>query len=216
MIRAAIFDLDGVIVDTAKYHYLAWKRLANELGFDFTEQDNEQLKGVSRMASLEILLNIGNIKNLSQQEKEKLAQKKNDWYVDYIAQITPLEILPGFLDLFKFLKSNHIKVAVGSASKNARTILSKIGLINLFDTVVDGNRITKAKPDPQVFTKAADDMDIPYNLCVVFEDAEAGIEAAINAGMKCVGIGTPILLRKANIVVQSLDQLDFNEVINLC
>ncbi len=215
MIKAVIFDLDGVIVDTAKYHFLAWKRLAEELGFDFTEQHNERLKGVSRMESLDILLSVGGINNLSEQEKVNLAEKKNNWYVSYIQHIRPNEILPGFLPLLAYLKARQIKVAVGSASKNAKTILERLQLISEFDTIVDGTRIEKAKPDPQVFTLAADDMNVKYSDCVVVEDAEAGIEAAIRAGMKCIGVGDAHILGKANIVVPSLDLLDYNTLIML-
>lgn len=215
MIQGVIFDLDGVIVDTAKYHFLAWKRLAAELGFDFTEEHNERLKGVSRMASLEILLSVGGIQHLSDAEKQQLAEKKNRWYVAYIEEITPSEILPGFLPLLDFLKNHQVKVAVGSASKNARTILTRLQLLDRFDALVDGNRITEAKPDPQVFMLAADELGVPYHSCVVVEDAEAGIEAARRAGMKCIGIGSPAILGKADIVVQSLDQLNFNELLNL-
>ncbi len=215
MIKAVIFDLDGVIVDTAKYHYLAWKRLASELGFNFSEEDNERLKGVSRMESLEILLKVGKINHLTNVEKIKLADKKNKWYVEYISNISPSEILPGFLPFLYFLKDNNVKVAVGSASKNARTILSNIGIIEAFDTIVDGNRISKAKPDPQVFTLAANDLGIPYSSCVVIEDAEAGVEAAKNAGMKCIGLGNPQLLHKADVVIQSLKELNYSDVLNM-
>ena len=207
MIQAAIFDLDGVIVDTAKYHYLAWKRLAAELGFDFTEKDNEKLKGVSRMKSLEILLSIGKINNLLEEEKEILANKKNNWYVEYISKIGPEEILPGSLEIIGFLKSNSIKIGLGSASKNAITIIKNIKLFHAFDSIVDGNKINKAKPDPQVFMLVADELNVSYNKSVVFEDAEAGIEAALNAGMKCVGIGNKEILGKADIIVPSLDKL---------
>lgn len=215
MIQGVIFDLDGVIVDTAKYHFLAWKRLAAELGFDFTEEHNERLKGVSRMASLEILLSVGGIQHLSDDEKHRLAERKNQWYVEYIEKLTPSEILPGFLSLLDFLKNHEVKVAVGSASKNARTILSGLGLLDRFDALVDGNRITEAKPDPQVFVLAADDMGVPYHACVVVEDAEAGIEAARRAGMICIGVGNPAILGNADIVVQSLEQLNFNELLHL-
>ncbi|MCX7986593.1 MAG: beta-phosphoglucomutase [Bacteroidales bacterium] len=215
MTKAVIFDLDGVIVDTAKYHYLAWKRLANELGFEFTEHHNERLKGVSRMASLEILLSVGEITDLTEEEKIKLAEKKNQWYVEYIEKITPDEILPGFLPLLDYLKTKSVKTAVGSASKNAGTILSRLGLLGKFDALVDGNRITKAKPDPEVFTLAADDLGVSYKSCVVIEDAEAGIEAALRAGMKCIGIGNPAILSKANRVVASLTEIDYSEILNM-
>jgi beta-phosphoglucomutase len=215
MLKACIFDLDGVIVDTAKYHYLAWKRLADELGFYFSEEHNERLKGVSRMDSLEILLSVGKITNKTQEEKEALATRKNNWYVEYISQITPEEILPGSLELIGYLKTKDIKIALGSASKNARSILKGIKLERAFDSIVDGTRISKAKPDPQVFTTGADDLGVKYAECIVFEDAEAGIEAAIRAGMKSIGIGSPVQLGKANLVVPGLDKLKFETLFEI-
>lgn len=202
-VQACIFDLDGVIVDTAKYHYLAWKRLAKELGFDFTIEDNERLKGVSRMDSLNILLSIGGIE-LPLEEKEALANKKNLWYVDYISKLAEDEILPGVLDFFQILKENNIKIALGSASKNSMLILKNLNLVEYFDAIVDGNKVSKAKPDPEVFLRAAEELSINPDHCVVFEDAEAGIEAALNAGMKTIGIGTPVSLAKANKCVPNL------------
>ena len=181
-IQACIFDLDGVIVDTAVYHYKAWKRLANELGFDFTEHDNEKLKGVSRMASLDLILQWGGLTK-TDAEKEELAARKNAWYVDMINQMTPAEILPGAKEFVESCKSAGIKTALGSASKNSGTILEKVGIDHLFDVVVDGNRVSKPKPDPEVFLKGAEELHIPPANCVVFEDAIAGIEAAINGGM---------------------------------
>jgi len=214
-LKACIFDLDGVIVDTAKYHYLAWKRLADELGFFFSEEHNERLKGVSRMDSLEILLSVGNIIDKSSEEKEYLASRKNIWYVEYISHLTPEDILPGTLELIGFLKTKDIKIALGSASKNARSILKGIKLEQAFDSIVDGTRIAKAKPDPQVFTTGADDLGVKYSECIVFEDAEAGVEAAIRAGMKSIGIGSPVQLGKANMVVAGLDQIKFDKLFEL-
>jgi beta-phosphoglucomutase len=202
-VQACIFDLDGVIVDTAKYHYLAWKRLAKELGFDFTLEDNERLKGVSRMDSLNILLSIGGIE-LCEEEKETLANKKNLWYVDYISKLSEDEILTGVLDFFEILKENNIKIALGSASKNSMLILKNLKLVEYFDAIVDGNKVSKAKPDPEVFLRAAEELSINPKNCVVFEDSEAGIEAALNAGMKTIGIGTPVNLAKANKCVPNL------------
>ena len=202
-VQACIFDLDGVIVDTAKYHYLAWKRLANELGFDFTTDDNERLKGVSRMDSLNILLSIGGIE-LPLDQKEALADKKNVWYVDYISKLAEDEILPGVLDFFQILKENNIKIALGSASKNSMLILKNLNLVEYFDAIIDGNKVSKAKPDPEVFLRAAEELSIAPAHCVVFEDAEAGIEAALNAGMKTIGIGTPVSLAKANKCMPNL------------
>jgi beta-phosphoglucomutase len=202
-ISACIFDLDGVVVDTAKYHYLAWKRLANELGFDFTPHDNERLKGVSRMDSLNILLEIGGL-SFSNEEKLAFAEKKNHWYTQYIDTMTPDEVLPGVIDFFKLLKANHIKMALGSASKNAGYILEKTQLTSWFDVVIDGTKTSKAKPDPEVFLLGAKGLNKLPHECVVFEDAEAGVEAALNAGMRCVGIGAPEVLGKATFVIPGL------------
>ncbi|PXY01233.1 beta-phosphoglucomutase [Marinifilum breve] len=212
-ISACIFDLDGVVVDTAKYHYIAWKSLANELGFDFTEEDNERLKGVSRMRSLDILLEIGGVE-LDDKTKLELADKKNKNYVEYILKMTPDEILPGVKDFFNELKEQGIKIALGSASKNAMTILNQLELTDYFDAVVDGTHVSNAKPDPEVFLKGAELLGVSPSECIVFEDAEAGVEAAINGNMKCVGIGSPDVLGKANIVVPgfvgfSMAQLNF-------
>ncbi|MEI8114976.1 MAG: beta-phosphoglucomutase, partial [Bacteroidia bacterium] len=190
MIEACIFDLDGVVVDTAKYHFIAWKALAEELGFVFTLEDNERLKGVSRKQSLEILLEIGE-KQFSETEKLAMAEKKNTLYVTYIEKMTPEEILPGVKKFLQELKSNEIKTALGSASKNAPMILERIGLLEMFDAIVDGNSISEAKPNPEVFLKGAEKLGVQPEHCVVFEDAIAGVEAARNAKMYCVGIGQP-------------------------
>ena len=201
--RAAIFDLDGVIVDTAKYHYLAWKRLANDLGFDFTETDNERLKGVSRTRSLEILLEIGEL-TLDAEAKAQLAEKKNSWYVDDISRMSASEILAGAAEYLQYLRAKDVKIALGSASKNAPLILERIGISSLFDAIIDGNKVSKAKPDPEVFLRAAEELDILPEECVVFEDAEAGIEAALRAGMGAVGIGKANVLKDAEIIIPGL------------
>jgi beta-phosphoglucomutase len=211
-IKACLFDLDGVIVDTAKYHYLAWKRLANELGFEFTEEDNERLKGVSRMKSLEILLEIGGLA-LDETSKEALAAKKNTWYVEYISKMNSSEILPGILDFLSSLKKNGIKTALGSVSKNAMTILTNIGIVNYFDAIIDGTKISNAKPHPEVFLKGAAELKVDPKDCVVFEDAQAGIEAAINAGMYSIGVGSPEVLNKANFVISSFEGMTINKLI---
>ena len=153
--KGCIFDLDGVIVDTAKYHYLAWKKIADEFGFDFTLKDNERLKGVSRMASLDILLSIGGIE-LSGEEKLKVADKKNRIYLEYILKMTPDEVLPGVKEFLTALHKAGIKVSLGSASKNAKTILKQVGIEGLFDAIADGTNVSKAKPDPEVFLKGAE------------------------------------------------------------
>ena len=200
MIRACIFDLDGVIVDTAHYHYLAWKRLANELGFDLTNEQNEQLKGVSRMRSLEILLEIGGL-TVSEVEKERLAHKKNEWFNDFIERMLPEEIFPGVRPLIEKLKFKGIKVALASSSKNARTVMRRLQIENLFEAVVDGNMINRTKPHPEIFLKTAQLIEVIPSECLVFEDAEAGVDAAIAAGMKCVGVGSIARLGKANMVI---------------
>jgi beta-phosphoglucomutase len=206
-IKACIFDLDGVLVDTARYHFLGWKRLTDQLGIKFTEEDNERLKGVSRMASLEIILEIGK-KELDEKQKLEYATLKNKWYVDYISKMTPDEILPGCLDFINELKSVGIKVAVGSASKNTPMILERVGILHLFDAVADGNNVQKAKPDPEVFLKAASLLGVKPDECIVFEDAAAGVQAALNAGMICVGIGSAKILKDAHLVVNGLDEMN--------
>lgn len=207
MIKGGLFDLDGVIVDTAKYHYLAWKKIADELGFVFTEKDNERLKGVSRMASLDILLGIGGIK-LDEEEKRKLAERKNKIYLEYIVKMTPEEVLPGVRRFLGDLREAGIKIALGSASKNARTILQQVGIENLFDAIADGTNVTKAKPDPEVFLKGAELLALQPVECVVFEDAVAGVEAAHRAGMKCIGVGDPLVLSDADFHIPGFADVD--------
>lgn len=204
--KGAIFDLDGVIVDTAKYHYLAWKRLAGELGFEFTPKDNERLKGVSRMRSLEILLEVGGIA-AGEAERLAMAEKKNNWYVDYIRKMDESELLKGAREYILKLKSRGVKIALGSASKNSPMILENLKIADLFDAVIDGNKVSKAKPDPEVFTLGARELGLPPEDCVVFEDAEAGVEAARRAGMKVVGIGDRQILKDADFVVAGLYEL---------
>lgn len=203
MIQACIFDLDGVIVDTAVYHYQAWKRLANELGFDFTEAQNERLKGISRMRSLELILEWGGIHKTAAEQQE-LATRKNEWYVEMINRMTPQEILPGAKEFLEQVRSAGLKTALGSASKNSSTILERTALLPLFDAIVDGNTVTASKPDPEVFLKGAAALSIAADHCVVFEDAIAGIAAAKAAGMKAVGIGDRDTLAGADIVVPGL------------
>ncbi|MFN7189578.1 MAG: beta-phosphoglucomutase [Cyclobacteriaceae bacterium] len=202
MIKALIFDLDGVIVDTAHYHFVAWQRLARELGIDFTEKDNERLKGVSRMRSLEIILEIGN-RQMSESEKERLATRKNAWFVEYIQNVKPDEIFPGVKEMIQTCKAAGFRVALASSSKNARTVLRNLKVEDLFEGFVDGNMITHSKPNPEIFLKAAAQLGVEPQHCVVFEDAEAGVEAALAAGMKCVGVGSPENVGKANQIVKN-------------
>jgi beta-phosphoglucomutase len=210
-IKGCIFDLDGVIVDTAKYHYLAWKRLAHQLDINFTLEDNERLKGVSRMDSLEIILEIGKRK-LNKELKKKYARLKNEWYIDYISKMTPDEILPGSIKFINELKGAGIKTALGSASKNTPLILKRVGMEKMFDAVVDGNIVSRAKPNPEVFIVAAGMIKVKPEHCVVFEDAAAGVQAAINAGMTCVGIGTRKVLVKAHYIISGLNEMNLKKL----
>ncbi|MEN8745128.1 MAG: beta-phosphoglucomutase [Polaribacter sp.] len=206
MKKGFIFDLDGVIVDTAKYHYLAWKKLANELGFVFTEEQNEMFKGVSRKRCLEILLDIGNRK-ATQKQFDTWMIKKNEDYLEYIANMDTSEILPDVPRILNFLAQRNLPIALGSASKNARPILEKVGLLHYFKAIVDGNNVTKAKPDPEVFLLAAKELNVAAKDCVVFEDALAGIKAANAAKMTSIGIGDEKVLNQANFNFK-----DFTEI----
>ncbi|MCW5515078.1 beta-phosphoglucomutase [Muriicola sp. Z0-33] len=212
-----IFDLDGVIVDTAGYHYLAWKKLADELGIEFTEEDNEQFKGVSRQRCLEILLEMGNIE-VEPEQFESWLKEKNEEYLTYIGKMDESEILPDVPKVLKYLIERNIPMALGSASKNAAPILEKVKLKPYFTSIVDGNAVTKAKPDPEVFLIAAKDLGVDPKHCIVFEDALAGIQAANTAGMISIGIGDPEILAEANFNFRDFTEIDndfLNELINL-
>lgn len=204
--KGFIFDLDGVIVDTAKYHFLAWKKLANDLGIDFTEEENEQLKGVSRVKSLEKILAWGN-KTLSEKEFNAQMAKKNEDYLSHIAKMDESEILPDVPKVLNYLNENKQPISLGSASKNARTILDRVNLKKQFDAIVDGNDVTKAKPDPEVFLIAAKLLNVAPENCIVFEDSVAGVEAANVANMISIGIGSKDVLGHANYVFN-----DFTEI----
>ncbi|PAC29299.1 beta-phosphoglucomutase [Flectobacillus sp. BAB-3569] len=210
-VKACLFDLDGVIVDTAVYHFQAWRRLANELGFDFTEHQNEQLKGISRMESLELILNWGGV-TLTAEEKEAWATKKNQWYLDLVMQMTPKEVLPGVPEFLTSLRANGIKIALGSASKNSKLILERIQMLDYFDAIIDGNNITKGKPDPQVFLMGAEATGAQPSECVVFEDAVAGVQAAKAGGMKAVGIGSVDILTEADIVISTFEDFSVEKL----
>ena len=203
-IKAVIFDLDGVIVTTDNCHYRAWKQMADEEGIYFDRTINERLRGVSRMASLEIILEKAT-KTYSDQEKVDLATRKNGYYVNFIKELTPADILPGVIENIDKLKVNGIKVAIGSSSKNTPIILKQIGLSTYFDAVSDGNNITKSKPDPEVFVKAADMLGVPYEECMVVEDADAGIQAGKSAGMKTLAVGSA---KGGDYLTDSLKNID--------
>jgi len=204
--KGFIFDLDGVIVDTAKYHFLAWRKLANSIGVDFTKTQNEQLKGVSRVRSLEKILAWGD-KTISQEEFSTLMGKKNDDYLLYIKSMDKSEILPDVPKVLNYLVEKGQPISLGSASKNARVILEKVALIHKFDAIVDGNDVSKAKPDPEVFLNAARLLDIKENACIVFEDSVAGVQAANKANMISIGIGDKHILNEADYIFN-----DFTEI----
>lgn len=200
--KAFIFDLDGVIVDTAKYHFLAWQKLAQELGIEFTPEHNEELKGVSRVRSLEIILALGNV-TATDTEKEQWLYQKNQDYLAYIENMDASEILPGVLPILEYIKAKGQWIALGSASKNARPILEKVNIMHLFDAVVDGNDVSNAKPDPEVFVRAAQLLGATNENAIVFEDSVAGIQAANIAHMTSIGIGDAKILHEA--------QFNFND-----
>lgn len=210
-----VFDLDGVITDTAKYHYLAWKRLANELNFSFNEKNNELLKGVSRIRSFEIILEINNAENIyTLSQKEELANKKNEYYQEYIQTITNEDLLPGIKDIIGAAKANGIKCAVASISKNARPILEKLNIVDMFDYIADAEKVKNPKPDPEIFLTCAEALSIDPTKCVAFEDAQAGIEAINSAKMMSVGIGVGITSISPDIVLKSTREIDFKMIVD--
>jgi len=214
LVKACIFDLDGVIVDTAHYHFLAWKRLAEELGFELTPSDNERLKGVSRMESLNIVLELGGV-TLSEHNKERMANKKNTWFVNYLEQMVPEEIFPGVKQLIRELRAKGIKIALASSSKNAKSVIQLLNIQNEFDVMVDGTMVVNSKPHPEIFLLAAKKLNVEPEDCIVFEDAEAGVEAALAAGMKCVGVGSHEHLKAAHKVIAKTGEFKITELAKL-
>jgi len=207
--KGVIFDLDGVIVDTAKYHYLGWKKLADELGVPFDEQRNERLKGVSRRESLILLLGY----TPDDQKMKEWCDRKNGYYLEFVSRIDRSEFLPGSLALLEEIRTAPgWKQALASASKNAQLILQRLAIGNLFHAIVDGNDIEKTKPDPEIFSKAAARLDVPPDRCVVVEDAEAGVQAAKAAGMRAIGLGQPDVLREADLVVPDLAHIRLSDI----
>ncbi|WP_395052047.1 beta-phosphoglucomutase [Flavobacterium sp.] len=205
--KAFIFDLDGVLVDTAKYHFLAWQKLAQELGIEFTPEHNEDLKGVSRVRSLDIILELGNV-TASQEDKNKWLIQKNEDYLSYLVDMDASELLPGVLPVLHYLKDKNQLIALGSASKNARPILEKTGIISMFDAIVDGNDVANAKPDPEVFLQAAKLLNATCENSIVFEDSVAGVQAANTANMISVGIGDDKILHEAKYNFQDFTYID--------
>lgn len=210
-IAACLFDLDGVIIDTAKYHFQAWRELAAELGFVFTARDNERLKGVSRLRSLDILLEVGGL-SFDAAAKQRMAAQKNARYRELVLQMRPDEILPGAVAFLDACRGAGVRTALASASRNARDILAHVNLADRFDAVADGTCVTETKPAPDVFLYAAAALGVPASGCVVFEDAAAGLVAGHAAGMFCVGIGTPEVLADADLVASGLDALNLAAV----
>lgn len=208
MLRAVLFDLDGVITDSAKYHYQAWKRLADELNIPFDEAYNEKLKGVSRAESLELLLKNGNAQNrYTPEEKRELMERKNTCYRELIKQITPRDVLPGIRELLISLKDKNIKTCVCSVSRNAFDIIDSLELRGYFDHIIDAARIKNAKPDSDIFAAGAYVLGVSPEMCVGIEDAKAGIEAIRKAGIKAVGIGSREQLAGADMILSGTGEL---------
>jgi beta-phosphoglucomutase len=212
--KAFIFDLDGVLTDTANYHYLAWKDLADELNFTFDRNDNERLKGVSRIRSFEIILEINGCSDkYSEQEKEYYANKKNDRYVELISEITPNDVLPNIIRFLDEAKAAGIKLAVASASKNAAKVLSSLEIEHYFDFIADASKIVNSKPDPEVFNVCCDKLCLNNKECIGFEDAQAGIEAIRDAGMFSVGINVEVTSHAPDLALKSTEELDLVKII---
>lgn len=212
--KAFIFDLDGVIVDTAKYHFLAWQKLAQELGIEFTPEHNENLKGVSRVRSLDLILELGNV-TASQEDKNKWLIQKNEEYLSYLVDMNESELLPGVLPVLHYLKDHNQLIGLGSASKNARPILEKTGIIGIFDAIVDGNDVTNAKPDPEVFLQAAKLLNVENENAIVFEDSVAGVQAANTANMTSIGIGEEEILHEAKYIFKDFTFIDVSFIESL-
>lgn len=212
--KGIIFDLDGVIVDTAKFHYLAWRKMANDLGFDISLEQNEQLKGVSRVHSLQQILGWGN-KTVSEEEFERLMTSKNEDYLARIAHMGEEDLLPGVKKVLDYLTKNKIPFALGSASKNARPILKGLKIDQRFKAVVDGNDVSKAKPDPEVFLIAAEKLGIKPADCVVIEDSVAGVEAANIANMVSIGLGDKVVLKEADYNFSDFTEIDIQFIENI-
>lgn len=212
-IKGFIFDLDGVIVDTAKFHFKAWQRLALDLGIEFSEAENEELKGVSRKESLEKILAWGN-QSLPADEFERRLIQKNEWYLEFVREMGSEEAMPGAKEFLTETKHLDLAIGLGSASKNAVLVLDLLEITPLFQTIIDGTKVSKSKPDPEVFLKGAEALNIAPESLVVFEDSIAGVEAARRGGFRTVGIGSESILKNAEIVVTGLDQISPIEVIN--
>ncbi len=211
-IKAVIFDLDGVIVSTDEYHFQAWKRLADSLGIPFGRESNDRLRGVSRMESLEILLEKST-RRYSLDEKREMAERKNVHYRELLKALSPADILPGVADVIKALKDRRVKIAIGSSSKNAHATLRALGLEDKFDIITDGNHITRSKPNPEVFAITAMRLGISPEECLVVEDAGAGVEAALAAGMSVLAVGAAMGHPRATRSAANLSGISPDELI---
>lgn len=215
-LNAFIFDLDGVITDTAEYHFLAWKALADDLGITFTRDDNEELKGVSRMDSLEKILELGGrTKDFTAEEKEALADKKNDHYLTLIQNITPADLLPAIKELIADIKAKGLKLGLASASKNAFTVMESLGMKSEFDIIVDAKTVVNGKPHPEVFLRAAEMLGVEPEACIGVEDAAAGVQAIKSARMFAVAVGPKESFENADIVYDSTAELSFERILEV-
>lgn len=210
-LKAVIFDLDGVIADTARFHYQAWKKLASEIGINLTYEFNENLKGVGRMESLDLILTLTE-KNYSNEEKIGLANKKNRYYLEFVDRMTPSDLLPGVVKCFEVIKDNNIKIVLASASKNSLDVIKRLEIKNYFDYVVSSKDISKSKPNPEIFIKAAKGIKVATRNCVGVEDSIAGILAIIACNMFSVGIGNKKNLYPADICIKDLTEFDIEEI----
>ncbi len=213
-IAACLFDMDGVIVDTARFHFKAWQRLADSMGIPFTEVQNEQLKGVSRVDSLDKILQWGNLV-LGNNKKIELMNLKNKWYLEYVEEVSPADMLPGVPVFLKELVESGIKIGLGSSSRNSVLILDRLGITSMFDTIIDGTKIHLSKPNPEVFIRGAKELGLAPSECVVFEDAISGVEAAIAGGFRCIGVGDPAVLSMANAVVPDMQGMSIQRMASL-
>tara|TARA_B110000438_G_C15494985_1_gene513109 strand:+ start:1 stop:648 length:648 start_codon:yes stop_codon:yes gene_type:complete len=210
MIKGLIFDLDGVIVNTERNHFLAWKRIADDLGITFTEKENESLKGISRRDSLLSILELGNI-SLREDKIDELLNQKNEWYKSSISHLNKLDILDGVEELLEEAKNKDISLAIGSSSKNASFILDKLEITSYFNIIVDGSMVTKPKPNPEVFKKGADSMNLSPSECIVFEDAASGVKAAKDGGFRVIAVGNENIRFMANEYLNSMKEFNLSE-----
>ena len=211
-IQAALFDLDGVVVFTDKYHYLAWKELSDENGWHFTEEINHGCRGVPRMESLEVILRHNKVE-LSHVKKMEFADRKNKRYVELLQTIDENDIYPGVVPFLKSLRERGLKIGLCSSSRNAKLVLDNLDLSKWFDAVVTGDEVAKSKPDPEIFLLGATRLGVNPDVCVVFEDAPSGVESALAAGMKCIGVGSPDLLKTAPVTIKDYAEIDLNALI---